>query len=222
MHKESQTAIITCLHAPPDFKETESAAGRGVVPRISLVLCVALMLVLVSVERMVERVCYAVNVLECVCVCFLVNNKGKKWINSSHEKLCLRHSQKSQAILIRRRQQNENEGTEMQAQIQISPMSLILRFRLNQVAVLKALKLNKKTAKKDERGFSHHWFFNMKTGEKRHWLVYKNGEMYCNVCRLYSTKKIEMMTAFYVGIKSNFKLDSITTHEKSKTHEKNM
>ena len=61
MHKESQTAI---LHAPPDFKETESA----VVPRISLVLCVALMLVLVSVERMVERVCYAVNVLECVCV----------------------------------------------------------------------------------------------------------------------------------------------------------
>ena len=79
----------------------------------------------------------------CVCVCFLVNNKGKKWINSSHEKLCLRHSQKSQAILIRRRQQNENEGTEMQAQIQISPMSLILRFRLNQVAVLKALKLKK-------------------------------------------------------------------------------
>ena len=52
--------------------------------------------------------------------------------------------------------------------------------------------------------------------------MYKNGEMYCNVCRLYSTKKIEMMTAFYVGIKSNFKLDSITTHEKSKTHEKNM
>ena len=82
----------------------------------------------------------------------------------------------------------------------------------------KGLETQQKTAKKDERGFSPHWFFNMKTGEKRHWLVYKNGEMYCNVCRLYSTKKIEMMTAFYVGIKSNFKLDSITTHEKSKTH----
>ena len=53
----------------------------------------------------------------------------------------------------------------------------------------KGLETQQKTAKKDERSFSPHWFFNMKTGEKRHWLVYKNGEMYCNVCRLYSTKK---------------------------------
>ena len=118
----------------------------------------------------------------CVCVCFLVNNKGKKWINSSHEKLCLRHSQKSQAILIRRRQQNENEGTEMSNVVDITVPS-------EPSCSSKGLETQQKTAKKDERGFSSHWFFNMKTGEKRHWLVYKNGEMYCNVCRLYSTEK---------------------------------
>ena len=73
--RKARQLFITCLHAPPDFKETESAAGRGVVPRISLVLCVALMLVLVSVERMVERVCYAVNVLECVCVCVFLSEQ---------------------------------------------------------------------------------------------------------------------------------------------------
>ena len=31
----------------------------------------------------------------------------------------------------------------------------------------KGLETQQKTAKKDERGFSPHWFFNMKTGEKR-------------------------------------------------------
>ena len=31
----------------------------------------------------------------------------------------------------------------------------------------KGLETQQKTAKKDERGFSPHWFFNMKTGEKK-------------------------------------------------------
>ena len=77
------------------------------------------------------------------------------------------------------------------------------------------------TAKRDEyekkrkRNFQDHW------QNDREWLVFEEGKMHCSYCREYWGDKIDSLNAqakLWISGTTNFKVDSLKTHETSKSH----